>query len=225
MTVDFILARTDKLKEECYRLRHLVYCIESQLEEPNPSGLEFDHYDNHSIHALLRYVPTNTFIGHVRVVFHTDQPKSSFPVQESCNDPILETKGMIEGSRICVSKRLIKQTGVDPKNLLVILVKAMIAISYENRVTHWCGFMETRFLRRLSQLGIHFNPICEMVMHHGSLRQPVYQKLDRLIDRACEERPDLWADMIIRDLRVKVNELTKLVSDLQNMKNDTPRII
>ena len=190
---DFIIALTDELKTQAYRMRFQVYCIETKLESPTdyPNGLEIDRYDSHSMHVLLRHIPTNTFIGHARVVFPTRDTKERFPVQEVCNHPILEHPGMAEVSRLCISMKRSRKIG-GPNGLLVILIKALVEMSRQNDVSYWCGLMEPRFLRRLSRLGIYFNPIGELIFHHGCLRQPVYQKLGSLLDRAHEENPEIW---------------------------------
>ena len=186
LCLDYVLATTDALREECFRLRYQIYCVETAFEPANDSGLESDRYDGHAVHALLKF--EDTFIGHVRMVL-----RPPFPCQEVCNDSILNIDGMAEGSRICVSRERIKQSGAPVRDMLLTLVKAMVHISRREGVTHWCGLMEPRFLRRLQVLGIHFIPLGDMVMHHGSLRQPGYNELDVLLARALQERPGLWA--------------------------------
>ncbi len=189
--INCILADTEELLTECYRLRYQIYCIETKFEDYRnyPDGLEYDRYDASSIHSLLRV--NGIFVGHVRLVFQTDKLRS-FPVQEVCKHRLLERSGTVEGSRICVSSERVKQAGINHSGLLVALVKAMIKISQQNAVTGWCGFMEPRFLRRLEVLGIYFEPLGALVEHHNSLRQPAYNPLGVILERAFKERPDIW---------------------------------
>jgi N-acyl amino acid synthase of PEP-CTERM/exosortase system len=47
-------AYSDALKNEVYKLRYQVYCIETGFEKPElyPDGIEFDEYDSQSFHYL-----------------------------------------------------------------------------------------------------------------------------------------------------------------------------
>src|SRR5260221_736727 len=65
-----VAADTEQLHNECFRVRHQIYCSERQFlsAADNADGLERDEYDKHSLHALLRYRKTGEFVGTVRLV-------------------------------------------------------------------------------------------------------------------------------------------------------------
>ncbi|MDD1617696.1 MAG: hypothetical protein CG439_2784 [Methylococcaceae bacterium NSP1-2] len=51
---EMIPANTDELKQEVYKLRYQVYCLERNFLEPDANGVEHDEYDHHSSHYLIR---------------------------------------------------------------------------------------------------------------------------------------------------------------------------
>src|SRR5262245_204916 len=67
---DARVASTEELRDTAFRLRYRVYCIENSFEDPaaNPDGREIDEFDQHSVHGLLTYRPTQTAAGTVRLV-------------------------------------------------------------------------------------------------------------------------------------------------------------
>lgn len=71
------------------------------------------------------------------------------------------------------------------------LIGALVRMSAENGVTHWCSVMERALLRLLARIGIHFVNIGPEIEYHGR-RQPCYADLDELLSRVRRERPDVW---------------------------------
>jgi N-acyl amino acid synthase of PEP-CTERM/exosortase system len=67
---EVVTADTPELREEAYRLRYLVYCLEHQFErrEDFPEKLEQDEYDSHCHQALLRHRPSGQFMGTIRLI-------------------------------------------------------------------------------------------------------------------------------------------------------------
>jgi N-acyl amino acid synthase of PEP-CTERM/exosortase system len=64
-----ILPATDtRLRDEAFRLRHGVYCEDLGFEPERADGLERDEYDAHAIHLLIRHVPSDAFVGCVRLI-------------------------------------------------------------------------------------------------------------------------------------------------------------
>jgi N-acyl amino acid synthase of PEP-CTERM/exosortase system len=52
--------------------------------------------------------------------------------------------------------------------------------------------MEPHLLRLLGRLGIHFEPLGELVEFHGR-RQPCMTHLEPMLERVLAERPDIWS--------------------------------
>ncbi|ADE16307.1 conserved hypothetical protein [Nitrosococcus halophilus Nc 4] len=81
-------ADTTKLIEQAFNLRYQVYCLENPFENAScfPNKMEMDHYDQYSIHALIRHRDTGEAVGTVRLV----RPNSSghrhgFPMEPCCS--------------------------------------------------------------------------------------------------------------------------------------------
>ena len=64
-------ATTQALREECYRIRHDVYCRELGFEAVREDGMETDAYDPHSVHCLLRAHASDRLIGCIRLILPT----------------------------------------------------------------------------------------------------------------------------------------------------------
>jgi len=64
------IADTPEDRDESFRVRFQVYCIDNGFEDPanSPDGLERDSFDSHSIHSVLTHNATGKAIGTVRLV-------------------------------------------------------------------------------------------------------------------------------------------------------------
>ncbi|MGZ8186120.1 MAG: GNAT family N-acyltransferase, partial [Methylobacter sp.] len=73
---EFFLADTDESKEIHYSIRYQVYCEEMGFENKDdfPLEQEFDEYDNHSTHFIVRHKPTGHWVGAMRLIFKNGQP-------------------------------------------------------------------------------------------------------------------------------------------------------
>src|SRR5262245_36195749 len=83
---DIVPADTDRLRDEAFRIRYEVYCEELKFEPKHhyPDKLECDHYDDQSLHCLLRYKPTGEYAGCVRVVFpNPHKPDEPLPFERA----------------------------------------------------------------------------------------------------------------------------------------------
>ena len=200
-------ANSSELLEEVHRLRYQVYCIENQFEAPeqNPHGLEIDEYDGRSVHSLLFHRPSQRFIGTVRLILPNGaNPERSFPFQRISDYPMFSAKSSAEISRFCISKALRQMpaagtTGEDGAHqqrrlipyVTLGLIKSLVQISVEHRITHWCIVVEPPLLRLLAGLGLVFQPVGPMVDYHGR-RQPCYSHLHLLLKGVRQRRPDVW---------------------------------
>ena len=211
-------ADTPELREQAHRLRYQVYCVEHPFEPPNPDQAERDEYDAHSEFALLTHRPTRLLAGTVRMVLpRRDAPERSFAFQELCTDPAIRDPGRFptarsgEISRFCVAKqfrRRVQDRGLVDlpansefdegewrrviPNMTLGLICWLVAFSRTKGLTHWCAVMEPHLLRLLARLGIHFEPLGELVDFHGR-RQPCATELEPMLRRVEAERPDIWS--------------------------------
>ncbi len=201
-------ADSSELLEEVHRLRYQVYCLENQFESPeqNPHGLEIDEFDGRSAHSLLFHRPSQRFIGTVRLILpNPSNPNRSFPFQRISDYPMFSAKSSAEVSRFCISKTLrqlptaagttAKDAAKQQRRLIPYvtlgLIKSLVQMSVENRITHWCIVVEPPLLRLLAGLGLVFQPVGPMVEYHGR-RQPCYSNLHLLLKGVRQRRPDVW---------------------------------
>lgn len=82
-----VAADTPKMLLQAYRLRYEVYCKEGLISgfrpEDYPEGLEFDQYDERSVHSLLIHKPSGLIAGTVRMILpDQDKPYRQFPLEK-----------------------------------------------------------------------------------------------------------------------------------------------
>ncbi|HKA45024.1 MAG TPA: PEP-CTERM/exosortase system-associated acyltransferase [Burkholderiales bacterium] len=118
---EIVPALTDTLKDEVYRLRHQVYCVDLGFERERPDERETDAYDAQSLHVLIRSVQLGDFIGCTRIVrTRADDRHQPLPFEKSCAatldrsivDPAkLPRESIGEISRLAVISRFRKRKG------------------------------------------------------------------------------------------------------------------
>src|SRR4051812_15861404 len=208
------IANSAEERDECFRIRFQVYCIDNGFEDPanSPDGLERDGFDSHSVHSVLTHNSTGNAIGTVRLVLpEEDGERRVLPMQRIAGPiaadgvapfPIYRTA---EISRFSIVKSFRQHTpdqGVEAQlspeewrkmlfHLPLGLIKSCVEMSVREGMTHWAAVMEPALLRLLTRLGIHFNPLGSLVDYHGR-RQPCWVDLDAMLARVHAERPDVW---------------------------------
>lgn len=120
---EIVIADTTELREEVYKLRYNVYCLDMHFENAQdyPTQMESDQFDAHSIHVLLRHRTSNTYAGTVRLVNnYTTQPIPQLPIELHCKDKInsdvfdfnkMDRTRFGEISRLAVAPQFRKRTG------------------------------------------------------------------------------------------------------------------
>jgi N-acyl amino acid synthase of PEP-CTERM/exosortase system len=88
---ELVLAHTDLLREEVFRLRYQVYCEELGWEDKSRFSdfAESDAYDQNALHCLLRHRKSGLFAGTVRLI--GTKQNTSIPLIEHCADTLFET--------------------------------------------------------------------------------------------------------------------------------------
>jgi N-acyl amino acid synthase of PEP-CTERM/exosortase system len=199
-------------------IRYQVYCVEHPHEKSdNAAGLEIDEFDSHSVHGLLIHRASTMATGTVRLVLPLrDAPESSFAVQAFVDPQTLQKAGLpllstAEISRFCISQQFRRRVYDTPYGELdtisteaerraerrsgplmrLGLMQAIVRMSSEHRLTHWCALMEPTLLRMLDAMGVHFTRIGGLVQYHG-LRQPCTGNIAEMLDGLKREHADLW---------------------------------
>jgi len=222
---EMIPAISDELKLEVYKLRYQVYCIENGgktgFKNPvdHPEGIEFDEYDQHSVHYLIRHRKRGNFMATTRLILPDPNNREKlFPIElNSQIDNINLLKNMprhnlAELSRFCVSKEfrhrkneypLLSTNDLDSaaaftqeekrssSHLTLALFACAIRMSSENNIHYWYALMEPALMRLISILGIHFIEIGPLVNFYG-MRQPCVIKVDDLLDSVAKKDLDYW---------------------------------
>lgn len=207
------VASTPQELDEVFKLRYDVYCEETEFlsKEENLGGRERDRFDDHSVQALLSYLPTADYAGTLRIVLpQPDKPGADLPARLACDalnqigDELpLETTG--ELSRFAVASKFRKRDNdtlypgvesgeTDPRRVLphitLGLMHSAFEITKQNNLTHLCAIIDPLLLRLLRRLGITFQKVGGLVDFHG-LRQPVYYDYT-LFEQMKDVRPDIF---------------------------------
>jgi|SRR5579871_3014596 len=191
-------------------LRHQVYCIENPLERENEERLERDAFDIHAAHSLLIHRPSDIPVGTVRLILPlADEPAHSFPMQSVLDAGArrefqkIPLHSAAEVSRFSISRQsrsLIETHAPAERDFMsntgplmrLGLIQALVRMSLQHKITHWCAVMEQSLLRMLAAMGIHFVPIGPVVEYHG-LRQPCFCVLPKMLEDVRCERPAFWS--------------------------------
>jgi len=217
---EMVPAFSDELKNEVYKLRYQVYCIENEFlnSEHYPNDLEFDHFDQQSVHYLIRHRKSGDYAATTRLILpDVTNPEKLFPLEQHCEinnfaamQPINRAH-LAEVSRFCVSKEFNKRK--DDRHALaaigsvrlddftlnerrsfphlsLALIACFIKASYENDIHYLIATMEPSFFRFVSPLGINLIKIGPLVDYHGE-RWPAMIKITDLLDCVAKKNPNI----------------------------------
>lgn len=214
-------AHSDELKNEVYKLRYQVYCIETGFEtlDLHPNRIESDEYDSHSSHYLILHKKTNTYAATTRLILPIlDNGVKLFPIEKYTyidNIEILKNiprANLAEASRFCVSKDFKRRkkeagtlTGIESDwvdiftekerrvfpHITIGLLASLIKISSENDINYWYAVMEPSLARFFLSLGMYFAPIGPIADYHGK-RRPYIIKISDLLYGVFKKDLDYW---------------------------------
>ena len=193
------LVDTEAALQDAFRLRYQVYCQERSFLD-GQRGIETDHFDAHSRHALLRWRQTGEAIGTVRLVLPLGaHDQDDYPVEHVCNPAILHGFPRYrtgEVSRFALSKQhsaVIRESSPETAALLRLsLLRGALWLSAEAGHSHWLAVMQPTLLRLLAGDGLHFKPLGPTVEYYGR-RQPVIANLGAMLARAERDHPAVWS--------------------------------
>lgn len=222
---EMIPATSEELKHEVYKLRYQVYCIENGdktgFKNPvdHPEGIEFDEYDSHSSHYLVRHRGLGVYMATTRLILpDTDDREYLFPIERHSqidDSELLQSiprHNLAELSRFCVSKEFRRRKNEQhllttndaesetaftqeekrsSSHLTLALFACAIKMSAENDIHYWYALMEPALMRVFSTLGIHFVEIGPLVDFYG-MRRPCAIKVDDLLDSVATKNLNYW---------------------------------
>lgn len=224
---EMVPANTELLKQEVYKIRHQVYCIERGFLDIREQGLEMDDYDQYSNHYLIRYRNDGSYMATTRLILPDQQcPERLFSIEtlsqidETLLPIPIDRRHLAELSRFCVSKNfrrraneqsLLVTNDVDGSHrnhnesahLTLSLFACALRISIEHDIRYWYALMEPASKRIAAALGIYFTEIGSPINFHGT-RVPYFIQLSTMLDEVAKKNPDYW-DMLTHhgDYRIK----------------------
>lgn len=216
-----IPAYSDALKNEVYKLRYQVYCIETGFENPElyPHEREFDEHDSHSLHYLILHRKSQIYAATTRLILpDPNNHEMLFPIEKYTRIDNIELlrniprENLAEASRFCVSKSFKRRkseagtlTGVASNwadnftekeraifpHITIGLLSCLIKMSAKNDIHYWYAVMEPSLARFFSSFGIYFVPIGPLVDYHGK-RRPYMIKMSDLLDGVAKKDINYW---------------------------------
>ncbi len=195
-----ILPATDPvLVDQAFALRHQAYCVENRYEDPalNPGGRETDGFDARSRHALLFRREDGAALGTVRLIGPRSPAAPDLPIHDASAEPDLRPPALpgattAEVSRFTLPKGAAGRRPTDGILPRLGLMQAIVRLSAEAGLTHWCALMEPSLLKLFAASGIHLEPVGPIIVHHGR-RQPCRASIDTLLSRVRLENPAAYA--------------------------------
>ena len=197
-----VVAFSDDLQSESYKIRHNVYCEELKFEETRSNYQETDDFDEHSAHCLIKHIPTGSYAGTVRIV-RTKSVDQLLPIEKYCISSIDEKsvhpsdfprEQICEISRLAIPAKFRKRatdkfsgsaTGAINEHIYserelrcfpfiaVGLYLSAASITAHYGIQHCFVMMEPRLARSLRFVGIPFQQVGPVVEYHGK-RAPYY---------------------------------------------------
>jgi N-acyl amino acid synthase of PEP-CTERM/exosortase system len=200
-------ALDEESRRAAFRIRHAVYCEELGYEPLREEGLEFDSFDERSIHCLLQAKNGGEYIGCVRLVLGSmgDAP---LPFETLCHEALdrsivdpakLDRRRIAEVSRLAVISRYRRRRGEQKQPLgldesdfgtpdrprfpyiAAGLYLAMIAQARRQGIETLFMLTERRLAKQLTRLGVALKAIGAPVEHRG-LRYPSMMSVGEVID-------------------------------------------
>lgn len=157
-----------RLREESYRLRYQVYCLESRFLPPEdyPDGMEVDLYDPHSVHLGVL-----NSAGELAATARLVQLSAvGLPLLDYCSIFSHETSLYDPARRVVEISRLVSQNGDERQRnskLVLALYKAIYQTSKRRGFTHWLAASEKPLMRLLVRIGFPFRAIGPETDYHG----------------------------------------------------------
>ncbi len=192
---EIVPALTDELRDQAYRIRHQVYCEELKFEAERSDGRERDEYDAHSLHCLIRSVPTGEYAGCTRLVLaRPGDPLYPLPFEKTCARAIdrsivdpraLPRQRIAEVSRLAITAAYRRRSGErrqaaplseksfgageKPRfpHLLVGLYLGTVELAVLHDIDTLFVLTEPRLAKHFSRLGVAIEQIGSPVEHRG----------------------------------------------------------
>ena len=214
---EVVPALSNTLKDHVYRIRHQVFCEDLGFEPRRTDRREHDEYDVHSLHVLIRSVPTGEFIGCTRIIrARPHDPCYPLPFERVCAtaldrsiiDPTkLPRASIAEASRLAVIARFRRRKGeeksalpisdqdfgtpVQPRfpYITIGLYLGTVELARLNGIKTLFVLTERRLASHFSKLGVNVQTIGNPVEHRGTRIPSMMSTADIVSDLKVIFRP------------------------------------
>ncbi|HPF58800.1 MAG TPA: PEP-CTERM/exosortase system-associated acyltransferase [Candidatus Competibacteraceae bacterium] len=210
---EVILADTEASRAIHRKIRYQVYCQERRFEDPAefPNGEEYDVWDIHAAHFIVRHRATATWVAAVRLVL---PDAFQFPVEtlhclSSEQAQCRPRRELAEVSRICIinapapwkmNRHLDYQFGHAGRSgehdILLGMVNALIIYGLHRGIECFHLLISQSFARLLKRLGVILQQVGNTIDYHG-LRIP-YQADIRETSKSLVARSALFRGLFSR---------------------------
>lgn len=207
---EVFLADTPESKQIHYNLRYQVYCEEMGFEDKQkfPGQMEFDEWDEHSVHFIVRQRYTGQWLGALRLVY---QNGLVLPFEDKCTPYKKLTSQQyfhsMELSRLCVIKearrfapierapyalpgeemgndlgnvRYIYNYKNQNRNIMWGLIRAAVVYSAQNDVKHLYFLVASSLAHCVKKEGFKMRQIGDPCHHRGE-RIPYHLDVDHIL--------------------------------------------
>lgn len=185
---EVILADTEAARAIHRKVRYQVYCMERKFETPTafPLGEEYDPWDAHAAHFIVRQRATMTWVAAVRLVLPV---AAMFPVETlQCLTPervdCPPRRKLAEISRICII-RSSSPYKINPhmnwdyghvgksseSEVLLGMIRTIIIYSLRKGIEYNYILVNEAFARLLSRIGVILHSVGSTIEHRG-VRMP-----------------------------------------------------
>jgi N-acyl amino acid synthase of PEP-CTERM/exosortase system len=226
---EILPAVTPAAREAVYRIRHEVYCEDLGYEPIRADGLEYDEYDAHSLHCLIRTVgPTKRLVGCTRLVIpraealHTPLPFETYCAEvldRSIIDPAqMPRERIAEVSRLAVRGRYRRRRGEQntpmpiqdqdfegtdaaPRfpYIPISLYLGSIALAERQGIDTLFVLTEPRLAQHFARFGVNIRQIGSVIEHRGA-RVPSMINVPELINNLRPLVCPIW-DVVRKQIR------------------------
>ena len=172
--MEYRVVKTLKEKEDVFRLRYRVFCLEKKWLNPEeyPDGKETDEYDQHSVHFLAAN-DTSKIVGTARAIFPSELGLPVFNNFEDIATPD-DVERYVELSRLIVAKETRGLT------VTIGLLKSILNWCLYEGITTAFVIVEERMLNFLLRLGYPFRKAGPGKFYFGAYTTPAYVTLSEL---------------------------------------------
>ena len=178
-----IPANTAALKEEVYRLRYDVYCVEFGYEPAAnfPDKMEHDEYDEQSFHVLVKHNATELAAGCTRLIQTADaNPSRLLPFEKICKGSLdlayisnlgIPRHSICDASRFFGDITSLTSSSQELRTFPLISLSIALATTALTELTHrpyMYAMMEPFLPRLLHRIGYNFIKVSPDIAYHGN---------------------------------------------------------